>query len=123
MRDCIDFIEEVNSATLVSQFNPEELQELLEPREDVPLPLDNPALRLSLLNYISLMGSSRETYEAVRQNIQNCVAGVELLSYYQVEQRAKDLSGLITWEHHMCSNPCVGFTGPYAALEDCPRCG
>jgi hypothetical protein len=87
------------------------------------VPLDDPALRLSLLNYISLLGSSRDTYEAVHQNIQECVAGTELLSRFQVERRARILSGLITWEHDMCFRSCVGFTGPYADLEACPNCG
>ena len=70
---------------IASQFDPEELQELLDPQEHATTPLDDPSLRLSLLNYISLMGSSRDTYEAIRQNIQECIPGTELLSYYQVE--------------------------------------
>ena len=59
----------------------------------------------------------------VRQNIQDCIPDTELLSYYQVEHCAQDLSGLISWEHHMCINTCVGFTGPYADVEECPNCG
>jgi hypothetical protein len=55
--------------TLASQFSPEELQDLLEPQEHLSVPLDDAALRLSLLNYISLLGSSRDTYESVCQNI------------------------------------------------------
>ena len=70
---------------ITSQFDPEELQELLDPQEHATMPLDDPSLRLYLLNYISLMGSSRDTYEAVRQNIQECIPGTELLLYYQVE--------------------------------------
>ena len=117
------FIDRVRSANLVSQFDPEELQELLDPQEHATTPLDDPSLRLSRLNYISLMGSSRDTYEAVCQNIQECIPDTELLSYYQVDRRAKNLSRLISWEHHMCINSCVGFTGPYAHLEQCPKCG
>lgn len=33
------------------------------------------------------------------------------------------LSGLLTWEHHMCVETCVGFTGPYSDLDRCPECG
>ncbi|KAF9644579.1 hypothetical protein BDM02DRAFT_3078792, partial [Thelephora ganbajun] len=32
------------------------------------------------------------------------------------------LSGVLTWEHDMCIWSCVGFTGPFAGLESCPRC-
>src|ERR1700679_2505941 len=115
IRTAIQFIEGVESATLGSQFSSEELRELLEPEEHLSMPLEDPQLRLSLLNYIALLGSSRDTYEAVRQNIEQCT-DVELLSYFQVEKRARELSGLITWEHHMCINSCVGFTGPYTTL-------
>ena len=121
IRTAIKFIQGVKSASLASQFDPGELQ---EPREHTTTTLlDDPGLRLSLLNYITLMGSSRDSYEAVRQNTQLCIPGTELLSYYQVEQRAKDLSGLVSWEHHMCVNSCIGFTGPYAGLDKCPTCG
>ena len=85
IRTALRFIDGVRSADLASQFDPEELQELLNPQEHTTTPLDDPSLRLSLLNYISLMGSSRDTYEAVRQNIQECIPGTELLLYYQVD--------------------------------------
>ena len=62
------------------------------------MPLDDKDLKLSLLNYLSLLGSSRKTSEDIHQNIHTCVAGTEPLSYYQIERRARNLSGLTTWE-------------------------
>ena len=59
IRTALCFIDGVRSADLASQFDPEELQELLDPQEHATTPLDDPSLRLSLLNYISLIGSSR----------------------------------------------------------------
>ncbi|KAF9646246.1 hypothetical protein BDM02DRAFT_3130490 [Thelephora ganbajun] len=44
-----------------------------------------------------------------------------MLSYDQVKRRVSELSGLVTWKHHMCVNSCVGFTGPFADLEECPH--
>ncbi|KAF9644002.1 hypothetical protein BDM02DRAFT_3103597, partial [Thelephora ganbajun] len=44
-------------------------------------------------------------------------------SHYQVEWHTQNLSGLITWEHHMCVKSCIRFTGPYSDLEHCPKCG
>ena len=113
----------VKDATLASQFDPEELAELLDPQEHTSTPPDDPNLKLSLLNFISFMGCSQGTYEAARQNTQQCFPDIELLSYYQVERRAQNLSGIVTWEHHMCVDSCVGFTGPYANMENCPECG
>jgi len=39
-----------------------------------------------------------------------------MLSYDQVKQRVSELSGLVTWKHHMCVDSCVSFTGPFADL-------
>ena len=123
MRTALDFIQMVKGATVASQFDPEELAEFLEPQEHESTPPDDPNLKLSLLNYISFMGSSQDVYEAARQNAHQCFPNVDILSHYRVERRARILSGVITWEHHMCEGSCVGFTGPFADLESCPECG
>ena len=119
----LEFIQMVKDATLASQFEPEKLAELLEPREHVSMPPDDPVLKLSLLNFVSFMGHSQSAYEEARRNLQECFPDIELLSYYQAERRVRDYSGVITWEHHVCSRSCVGFTGPFADLEQCPKCG
>lgn len=113
----------VKAATLRSQFDPEELAEFLDPQEHTSTPPDDPALKLSLLNFISFMDCSQSKYEEARQNTQQCFPDIELLSHYQAEGRARSLSGVVTWEHHMCVKSCLGFTGPYANLEHCPNCG
>ena len=123
MRTAIEFIRMVETATLTAQFNREDLADLLEPQDNPSTPLDDPNLRLSLLNFVKLMGSSQDAYEGIRQNIEQCFPDADLLSYYRVERRTRDLTGLVFWEHHMCVNSCVGFTGPYSHLESCPRCG
>lgn len=113
----------MDGATLAAQFSPDELADLLDPREHVSVPPDDPNLRLSILNFISFLGHSQGAYEEARQNTQQCFPDIELLSLYQVERRARILSGIIAWEHHMCIKSCVGYTGPYTYLENCPRCG
>ena len=123
LRTAIRFIEAIETVSLASHFDPEELEELLEPQEHNSSPLDDPKLKLSLLNYISLLDTSHNKYEAIRKNTEKCLNGVKLLSHYQVERRTKLLSGLVTWEHHMCFNSCLGFTGPYSDLDRCPECG
>ena len=119
----LKFIELVKKATLASQFSPDELTDFLDPQEHESAPPDDPNLRLSLLNFISLMGSSQDTYEVIRRNTQECLPGAELLSYFQVERRTRNLTGLVFWEHHMCVRSCVGFMGPYLNMDHCPRCG
>lgn len=119
----LEFTWMVEEATLASQFDPEELAEFLNPPEHRSTLPDDPAFKLSLLNYLAFMGSSQETYNVAHQNTHTCYPNIKLLSYYQIEQRVQKLSGIITWEHHMCVNSCVGFIGPYTDLECCPKYG
>ena len=119
----LQFIELVKAATLTSQFDPEDLANFLNPQEHDSTPPDDPNLRLSLLNFISLIGSSQDTYKAVHQNTQQTLPGIDLLSFYRAERCTQTLTGVVSWEHHMCTNSCIGFTGPYMHLESCPHCG
>ena len=105
LRNTGRFIEAVEIVTLASQFDPEQLEEFLWPQEHKSIPPNDPALRLSLLNYIPLLGSSsQDAYEAVRKNTRRRYNNIKILSHYQVERRAQKLSGLLTWEHRMCFN-------------------
>ena len=107
----------------MSQFAPSELETLLNLEDcDSTIPED-PYLKLSIMNYTSFLTQSQITYEEVRKNIKACIPGAQLLSHYLVEKWTQEFSGVITWEHHMCVGTCIGFTGPYVNLEQCPECG
>ena len=123
IRTAIEFIKQVETATLASQFDPEGLEELLNPMEHSVVYPNDPGFRASIQNYLALIGCSQNRYEAVRKNMQELAPDQQFLSHYQAERRAQKFSGIITWEHHMCVKSCVGFTGPYTNLDACPRCG
>ena len=72
----------VKNSMLASQFDPKELAELLDPQGHTLTPSDDPILKLSLMNFISFMGSSQATYEAARQNVQACYPNIEILLHY-----------------------------------------
>ena len=119
----LQFIRMVEDATLESQFSAAELREFRNPQANQASPSDDPDLLLSIKFYISSQkrASSQEAYSDSRESIQECFPESKMLSYSQVKRQASDLSGLVTWKHHMCVNSCVGFTGPFADLEECPR--
>jgi len=123
IRVAIEFIELVKTATLASQFDTEELADFLNPLEHDSTPDNDPDLMLSLQAFIGLLGCSQGEYERMRQYTHQRDPDIEMLSYYQVERRARILSGISTWEDHMCINSCVGFTGPFKDLDHCPDCG
>ncbi|KAG1882125.1 hypothetical protein F4604DRAFT_1879554 [Suillus subluteus] len=47
----------------------------------------------------------------------------DVYSYYHVKQLSSELSGVVPLVHDMCINTCLAFTGPFADLDRCPRCG
>ena len=128
MRTSVEFIQMVNEATLESQFSPEELSVLRKPRANDPKdsnPESDPYLKHSIRNFIDLLGCAQDNYTAVRENLQELDPDIPMLSYDQVKRKVRNLSGIVTWEHDMCVRGCIGFTGPFADLENCPNatCG
>ena len=120
------FINMAKTATLESQFTPEELWTFRNPQEELFSPMDDPDLYLSVEAYVASLNhaQSQRGYATSRSIILKHFPGSEMLSYDQVKRRVSKLSGLITWKHDMCYNSCAAFTGPYENLEICPypRC-
>lgn len=124
MKMDLRFIRMVEEATLESQFSATELHALKNPRENHSSPSDDPDLLLSVSFYISSLdhAQSQRGYAEWREIIQERFPESKMLSYDQVKRRVSDISGVITWKHHMCFDSCIGFTGPFKDLEECPRC-
>ena len=120
----VRFARMVREASLDSQFSPEELDVLRNPQEcSESSPEDDPHLRFSIRNFIDLLGCSQDSYSRVRENVRELFPETPVLSYNQVKRRVRRLSGVVTWEHHMCVGGCIGFTGPFSTLDSCPECG
>ena len=118
------FIEMVRDATLKSQFSPAELRTLQNPQENQVSPFDDEDLWLLISFYISSLNhaQSQGAYGDSRDDILKRYPDSNMLSYDQAKRRTSNLSGVVSWKHHMCVDSCVGFTGPFADLEACPRC-
>jgi hypothetical protein len=123
MATFVKFSRMVRAATLESQFTVDELAVLRNPQEHESSPEDDPSLMFAIRNFIDLLGCPQDAYSRVRQNVLEMFPNTSILSYDQVKRRVRKLSGVITWEHHMCVGGCVGFTGPFSDLESCPTCG
>jgi len=125
MRSNLEFVQMVKDATLASQFTPDMLRNFQNPQELQSSPSDDKDLRLSIKSFISGLdhNQSQGAYTSTRENILDRYPDSEMLSYDQVKRRVSDLSGVVTLKHDMCVDSHVAFTGPYAHLEKCPRCG
>ncbi|KIJ09476.1 hypothetical protein PAXINDRAFT_62827, partial [Paxillus involutus ATCC 200175] len=46
----------------------------------------------------------------------------EFPSLYQIKSIISQFSGVEPVTHDMCYDSCVGFTGPFSKLDNCPEC-
>ena len=124
MKTDLKFVRMLEEATLKSQFSTPELDAFQNPQEHFSSPSDDPDLRLSISFYISSLdhSQSQKAYSSSRAHIQERFPECKMLSYDQVKRRVSDLSGVTTWKRDMCVDTCVGFTGPFKDLDNCPRC-
>ena len=122
MKTTLEFIRMLETATLDTQFSPDELEAFQNPQEISSSPSDDPDLLLSISNYVANLNASQKIYIQNRLNLLRRFPGTKVLSYDQVERRVSNLSGISTWQHDMCIDSCAGFTGPFATLEECPKC-
>ena len=123
MKTTLQFVGMLEEATLETQFSPKELELFKNPRQITSSPSDDPDLLLFISTYVANLNASQDIY--IKTNIQRRDPEIKMLSYDQVQRRVSKLSGVVTWQHDMCIDSCLGFTGPYAGLDHCPdpRCG
>ncbi|KAL6308758.1 hypothetical protein BKA93DRAFT_815112 [Sparassis latifolia] len=76
----------------------------------------DPSLRLALDLFLA-------TYNTVRDAIMRRYPDDILPSYAQIKRQVAELSGVVPLIHDMCINSCLAYTGPFSALETCPKCG
>ena len=125
MKSNLEFVGMVENATLESQFSPAVLRDFRNPQGLQFSPSDDEDLRLSIKLFISSLdhNQSQIGYAKNREAILDRYPDSEVLSYDRVKQRVSNLSGVITLKNDMCVDSHVAFTGPFAHLERCPRCG
>ena len=74
--------------------------------------------------YLSLSAHfSEATYEAIRSDITECFSEITTLSFDQVRNRLKRITGILPLHFDMCVNTCLKYTGDFAPLSVCPFCG
>jgi len=118
------FIKALQSATLEeSNMQQEDIDRLraaeLEPRIDMT---DKHFVK-ALSIFLSMTNTSQTTYNAICTALFWCYLGDPFLSFGQMKQRIKKLSGVVLIFNNMCPDTCIGFTGPLVDHVHCPLCG
>ncbi|EJD38499.1 hypothetical protein AURDEDRAFT_30561, partial [Auricularia subglabra TFB-10046 SS5] len=129
VRTAQEFILHLQDATLDDcPLRPDRLEALRNPPSH-PLSLeDGPAGRdrdlcLSLRMLVAHTLSSKETYDETCYGIRCAYPNSGVLNYDATAKKLEELSGVYVIEDDLCIDSCVAFTGPYADLLHCPKCG
>ncbi|KAJ7587725.1 hypothetical protein C8J56DRAFT_721253, partial [Mycena floridula] len=86
------------------------------------LNISDPGLRLSIDHYLNCAGASESVYKGAYDANKRQYPDGKILSYDQVHRRVKNLSGILSFQHDMCTNHCMAYTGPFRKLEECMYC-
>jgi hypothetical protein len=125
LKVCLEFISTLRGASLNDLHNrldEDALERLRNPIQEV-LTVDDPDLRLAIDLFLATTNSSDQIYNLTREAILRRHPDHSILSHYQIKRRIADLTGVESITHDMCINSCLAYTGPFADLETCPKCG
>jgi hypothetical protein len=90
------------------------------------LPCDQPGKALNadmqLAIDLYLGNTSETTYKINQRAILHCFPDTEIPTYYKMKQLVTDLTGVESVVHHMCTNSCITYMGPFLDLKACPVC-
>ncbi len=116
------FIHEIQSATLdMDKLDKDVLHRLRNPDTE-PVDISDPDLRLSLDLLTACSNASEAVYNGVRKAILRHCPDMNVLSYYMAKKQVSEISGVESILDDMCINSCMAFVGPWAGLQECPKC-
>jgi hypothetical protein len=123
----MEFVKELEAATLENTGLPAALQEAIRERVTNPLQeafrIDDKDHRLCLDIYLATQHASQWTYEWVCAGVSRHSPQFQPLSWDRMERQVRNWTGVNLIRDDMCIKGCVGFTGPYKDLERCPHSG
>ncbi|KAH9053635.1 hypothetical protein EDB87DRAFT_1545318, partial [Lactarius vividus] len=122
LRNSVDFIKGLCSATLDNDCIPIDVRERLQSPISEPLLIDR-SLRLCLDLYLATTTTgSQASYTDVCKALKRYSPNMDTLSYDQFKRKITELTGVVSVMTDMCYNSCVAFTGPFSGLRTCPEC-
>ena len=101
-----EFIQRISEATLDNTKLSEDVRKRLREPLEGPVNIEDPDTRLSLDLFLACEHSSEETYTAVRDSIIRRFPGTQVLTYAQVKNLVRDITGVESINEDMCLNSC-----------------
>lgn len=122
LKIAMEFINELRAASHENSGLPDEVRHgVLHPIQEA-FQIDDPDHHLSLEIYLATANGSRESYNLITKAVERRNPSNKLLSYSQISRRVEAWSGVHLVRDDMCLKGCVGFTGPFKDLLQCPTC-
>jgi hypothetical protein len=122
-QDTIEQIQEYAFEHEQAQWTEDEFEAFRNPPEET-WTSDDPNFQLSLEIFLALSSRASEaTYETIRRSIERRFSSGKMLSFDQVRGRLQSMTGITPLHFDMCINSCLGYTGVYDHLSECPYCG
>ena len=78
--------------------------------------------QISLELFSALAAHPKSAYEEARRVFNKTHPDSPFHLYWVVKCHLEKLSGITQIEMDMCPNSCIAFTGPFAILQQCPKC-
>jgi hypothetical protein len=63
--------------------------------------------------FLSTTNASWTTYDSIRSTLNECYPDDPFLSFWQMQRRVEQLSGVVPISYDMCPDTCIGHTGPF----------
>ena len=116
------YLDLLQTASLdASGMQAEDIDDLHNPGQDYTL-VDPSPLLCSVCHFINNLTASWKHYETLWAIEHLHRPNDPILSFDQIKQRVRWLSGVVPVKHDMCLNSCMAFTGPHETLDACARC-
>lgn len=116
-----DMINAIKNATLEDDIHDEDtLRNLRHPPHAAPFV--DPITRLSIDIFLPLSNGSQQMYNAVRLALARHDPNLLIHSYAVIKKKVENITLVTKIETDMCINSCIAYTGPFSALQECPKC-
>ncbi|TFK76581.1 hypothetical protein BDN72DRAFT_809271 [Pluteus cervinus] len=117
-----DMIDSIRSGSLDTDIHDTKLLYTIRNPPHTTLPKLDTHTGISIRIFKALSGGSEAMYNEVRHVLATNDPAIKLLSHHSVKKEIEKLSNVPLIRTDMCPRSCVAFTGPFAALRNCPQC-
>ena len=106
----------------VSSLDDQVLQRICNPRNS-PVEIEASEICHTITAYLGCEHAAQNVYEIFRHSHNTNFPQHGCMHFFcEVERFVDEYTGVEKFQHDMCPNTCIGYTGPFQDLKACPKC-